>query len=1375
MDISSDEEPSSIFKPFTPQTTSSKENGNINKKTENEKALPTISLSRNDFEDCCQLPDGLKKCFSTELIGRPLDDPFYAKSKETFVVVNKNFQLFRFSSSNALGIFSPTSVIRSNAIRVLTNPFFTIFMVIVILAYCLNNALIQPVFDLRYFLLIFLLEFLLKITSQGLILSPFSYLRNAWNILDIILNILLICDITYYAELRILKIISYSLHLRQTIRLYWSSFKILRDLIIYMGLMLAILSTLFLQIYMGTLTQACVKSGKLKKKILFVTISREYLNLGETELPDEIIYCGNSSGSRACPDTLVCMQGSGLNPDYGYTSFDTIALSFLSTFRLVTRDFWEDLLHLIIATTGPWHILSFIVVIFIISYQVMSLIWGQIAISYNYIRLERWEQSLICDDVDAEDATSQETKTSKDAGCWSKVQRFFFFIIYNPYVVLFVIICIILNTLCMALDHHNMSRELETTLRLANYIFVVIFVIEAILKLLALGVVRYFKDEWNSFDFIVTLFGAIELVLEGVQGLSVLRSFRLLRPLRLGKVVPAFDLILTRMHHLFSVVKGQTFILFMAIYIFVVFGRREFGEDFEYRKDRFADNELPLWRFTDIMHSFMVVFRALCGEWIETMFQVLLVASNSWLCVIYYFLLVTCSSFQIMHIFTALLFTNDDSTAISSKKSEKSVKPKEKFKLGRFLKDKLLEPSIRKIYDEYRPRKDVEANGENPSTKMVTKAVIEADFIDPIDSTDTTIPIEPASANTPDIALKTNKNKYFEHLVTLCIIVASFTLTTAVGINAHRYPLLVTASFYIEFVFIGMLTIELMTKLSSRGWKLCVTDVWYWVDLLNVILALIGMFVYIKEVEVLLALRPLSLIPRCTALSIIANAVVKQMWFLVNTLLVCLAFWLIFAIMGVQLFAGKFYSCVDSNGARVESVANRSMCDDDDMWVNSFMNFDDVIQSYYSLLQVSTFKGWISIINDAVDSRYVDATPIKETNIYMFFYFVVFIACCVFVCVNVIVGMLLQHMLHFGSLCQLLNKDKAESEEPTATTDATDPSPSNNKLINFVRSHVFEKISFAVYLVYVIALMVEFYQSPDALNTVLSYIQLALSILLILEVSLRAFAYRKGFLTNPWNRFDMVLIIFIVVDSIVLEVTVKYFVSTYLLWIVRIFRFNGLIASWSTTLQRCGNVVAKTWKTVSMLYLFLFLIICVYAIIGMTLYGENKIEFSSTDIINFQSFGQSVILLIQVSTGAGWDGLLQQIVGENSAGATLYMLSFLYISFTILINVTLVIAFEFYKEVTSSEDERKKIQPDDLKDFNEKWKQFAQNGQRYVPKNRLGDFFNALNETSGLRHAEYNEKEFELLGVKRTADGNYTRSALLVALNRIRLNKPCSA
>lgn len=35
-----------------------------------------------------------------------------------------------------------------------------------------------------------------------------------------------------------------------------------------------------------------------------------------------------------------------------------------------------------------------------------------------------------------------------------------------------------------------------------------------------------------------------------------------------------------------------------------------------------------------------------------------------------------------------------------------------------------------------------------------------------------------------------------------------------------------------------------------------------------------------------------------------------------NVLLVCLVFWLVFSILGVQLFGGKFYKCVDEEGNR---------------------------------------------------------------------------------------------------------------------------------------------------------------------------------------------------------------------------------------------------------------------------------------------------------------------------------------------------------------------------------------------------------------------------------------------------------------------------
>ena len=74
-----------------------------------------------------------------------------------------------------------------------------------------------------------------------------------------------------------------------------------------------------------------------------------------------------------------------------------------------------------------------------------------------------------------------------------------------------------------------------------------------------------------------------------------------------------------------------------------------------------------------------------------------------------------------------------------------------------------------------------------------------------------------------------------------------------------------------------------------------------------------------------------------------------------NVLLVCLVFWLIFSIMGVHLFGGKFYKCVDNLGNKYDAslVTNKTVClERGDRWVNSNVNFDDAVSGFLALLQV---------------------------------------------------------------------------------------------------------------------------------------------------------------------------------------------------------------------------------------------------------------------------------------------------------------------------------------------------------------------------------------------------------------------------------------
>ena len=66
-------------------------------------------------------------------------------------------------------------------------------------------------------------------------------------------------------------------------------------------------------------------------------------------------------------------------------------------------------------------------------------------------------------------------------------------------------------------------------------------------------------------------------------------------------------------------VGNITLILGVIIYIFAVVGVKVFGK--VYTKDKFGDDGIPRWNFNDFWHAFMMVFRVLCGEWIEPLWD----------------------------------------------------------------------------------------------------------------------------------------------------------------------------------------------------------------------------------------------------------------------------------------------------------------------------------------------------------------------------------------------------------------------------------------------------------------------------------------------------------------------------------------------------------------------------------------------------------------------------------------------------------------------------------------------------------------------------------------------------------------------------------
>ncbi|CAL8324551.1 unnamed protein product [Boreogadus saida] len=87
-------------------------------------------------------------------------------------------------------------------------------------------------------------------------------------------------------------------------------------------------------------------------------------------------------GLRRCPDGFECLK-AGRNPNYGYTSFDTFGWAFLSLFRLMTQDYWENLYHQTLRSAGKTYMVFFVVVIFLGSFYLVNLILAVVAMAYE--------------------------------------------------------------------------------------------------------------------------------------------------------------------------------------------------------------------------------------------------------------------------------------------------------------------------------------------------------------------------------------------------------------------------------------------------------------------------------------------------------------------------------------------------------------------------------------------------------------------------------------------------------------------------------------------------------------------------------------------------------------------------------------------------------------------------------------------------------------------------------------------------------------------------------------------------------------------------------------------------------------------------------
>ena len=208
-----------------------------------------------------------------------------------------------------------------------------------------------------------------------------------------------------------------------------------------------------------------------------------------------------------------------------------------------------------------------------------------------------------------------------------------------------IIAIIIFNAILLGMDTSpSIDRDYGDWIRIAYQVALAIFIVEALLKMIASTprVAGYFRDGWNVFDFLVIIFALIPATGELA---IIVRLARLLRILRLVSTIKDLRLIVTALIRSIPSVGHVLLLMSIIVYIYAIIGYH-----------LFSDHDPENWRNLGI--SVLTLFNIITLEgWIEVMFTAMELHALAWL---YFVTFVIIGTFVVINLFIAIIINNLD-------------------------------------------------------------------------------------------------------------------------------------------------------------------------------------------------------------------------------------------------------------------------------------------------------------------------------------------------------------------------------------------------------------------------------------------------------------------------------------------------------------------------------------------------------------------------------------------------------------------------------------------------------------------------------------------------------------------------------------------
>ncbi|XP_063370147.1 muscle calcium channel subunit alpha-1-like [Cydia amplana] len=880
-------------------------------------------------------------------------------------------------------------------------------------------------------------------------------------------------------------------------------------------------------------------------------------------------------------------------------------------------------------------------------------------------------------------------------------------------------------------------------------------------------------------------------------GISVLRCVRLLRVFKVTKYWRSLSNLVASLLNSIQSIASLLLLLFLFIMIFALLGMQVFGGKFNYdpveEKDR--HNFDCFWQA--LLTVFQILtgedWNAVMYEGIKAYGGV---GSVGIVACIYFIILFICGNYILLNVFLAIAVDNladaesltniekqnpdgkeagsviidgahadtddeyiHDDDAYTTDNSEREYEEtgseegeEEGIEIEGGEETERIEEEQEREEETIQRNHIVNTEGEEPRLKRKpTTSSARPRRLSEVDIHDSKKPIPDATSFF--IFTKTNRfrvfcyklsaSSTFGNIILVCIMFSSAMLAAEDPLDAQQKGFRNWLLSQFDVFFTGIFTLELFLKLVTYGLILhegaFLRSAFNVLDMLVVCVSLISMcfksgsISVVKILRVFRVLRPLRAINRAKGLKYVVKCVIVAIKTIGNIMLVTYLLQFMFAVVGVQLFKGKFFRCTDiSKMTKAECQGtylvfeNRNYVVRDREWKRNDFHFDNVMKGMLTLFTVSTFEGWPALLYVSIDSNQEDRGPITNFRPIVAAYYIIYIIIIAFFMVNIFVGFVIVTFQNEGEQeyknCELDKNQRNCIEFALKAKPIRRYIPKHRiqyKVWWFVTSQPFEYAIFVLIMINTITLAMKYHNQPLEYSKALDMLNMIFTAVFALEFIFKLAAFRfKNYFGDAWNTFDFIIVLGSIIDIVVSQVnelknqgsglTKAHIKETSIPSInfFRLFRVMRLVKllSRGEGIRTLLWTFIKSFQALPYVALLILMLFFIYAVVGMQVFGKIAIDDETPITRNnhFQTFPQAILVLFRSATGEAWQDIMMGVSPEpevqcddnyeeepgenvNSCGSVLafpYFISFYVLCSFLIINLFVAVIMDNFDYLT---------------------------------------------------------------------------------------------